>query len=283
MLILASCTGKKGISDIAERKDSSYAFFVAGHAYGNPMSFQYGLHPPLKKAISFLNNYPQMSLGVFTGDVVPKPTVAYWDSAYADIKQFNMPVHIAPGNHDKGAFFFETHEKYYSFKKENDLFIILSPDNWNIDKDQKEFLMNTIELESDSVKNIFIFCHELIWWSPQNQFAGVEINFRPHYPGSTNYWEEIHPILDSLSNNVVLFAGDLGATAKITPYMYSKQGNVTFIANGMGNGKSDNIIIVEVGVDSDVRYHLIGINERPYSELIKLEKYKLPEFKRDSF
>lgn len=53
-----------------------YAFFTAGHAYGNPNHYQYGFHPPLDSAISYLNNYLQMELGIFTVDVVPQPTRA---------------------------------------------------------------------------------------------------------------------------------------------------------------------------------------------------------------
>ena len=53
-------------------------------------------------------------------------------------------------------------------------------------------------------------------------------------------------MLDTLSKKVVFFAGDLGNTTEVDSYMYYKEGNITLIANGMGNGVSDNIVIVEV-------------------------------------
>ncbi|MBT5163275.1 MAG: hypothetical protein HOL96_05430 [Lentimicrobiaceae bacterium] len=254
-----------------------YSFFVAGHTYGNPINFQFGLHPPFINSIPLINSYQKMSLGVLTGDVVPKPTQIYWDSALVDINKLSIPIHIAPGNHDKGFEFEKIFtDYYYDFTYEDDLFIILSPTNWNIEGEQKKYLLQTIENNYHYVHNIFIFCHELIWWSPDNQFGNVEINYRPHYPGSTNYWEEINPVLESLPNQVVIFSGDLGGTDKVTPYMYYKNDNITLIATGMGGGKRDNIVIVEVSYNNDLNYKLIGLNDTPLSEMDKLEEYILP-------
>ncbi len=253
-----------------------YSFFVAGHTYGNPLNIQYGLHPPFVNHISFLNNYPTLNLGILTGDIVPYSTQEYWDAAELDIDNFSVPIHIAAGNHDRGPLFENNYDYYYSFKKENDLFIILSPTNWNIEGAQKQFLIETIDNNYLTVNNIFIFSHELIWWTPENEFGNVEINYRPQYPGSTNYWSEINPILDSLTNNVVIFAGDMGATKNVSPYMYYKNDNITLIGSGMGGGEQDNIIIIEVDQEGELNYRLLGINaEVPY-ELAKLEEYELP-------
>ena len=254
-----------------------YAFFAAGHVYGNALNFQYGLHPPFKDIINKLNEYPLLELGVFTGDVVPKPTQAYWDSAIVDINKINVPTYIAPGNHDGGTVFKQLFTTYYrSFTQNNDLFIILSPSNWSIKGKQLDFLKNTLNHHKDSVNNVFIFCHELIWWSPNNQFKNVEINYRPHYPGSTNYWSVIHPILDSLNNNVMLFAGDLGATSAVDAYMYYKTDNVTLIGSGMGGRKEDNLVMVEVDHEGNVNLRLLGIQSKRLVEMEKLENYTLP-------
>jgi len=260
-----------------ESNEPKYSFFIAGHTYGNPMKFQHGLYPPFVNTISYINSYPKMSFGILAGDVVPKPTKEYWDSAISDINKFSIPIHIAAGNHDRGVEFQKRFKNYYyHFKYENDLFIILSPTNWNIEKQQKEFLLQTIENNYQQVKNLFIFCHELIWWSPENQFKNVEINYRPHYPGSTNYWTEINPILDSLPNQVVIFAGDLGCTNKVSPYMHYKKDNITLIGTGMGGGEKDNIVIVEISDEGVPNYRLIDLNNASTSEMGILEEYTLP-------
>ena len=78
-----------------------YSFWVGGHTYGNPNSYQYGLYPPLMQQQSFIDTFPNMRLGVLTGDIVYSPTQAYWDSALVDINAFSMAMYIAPGNHDR--------------------------------------------------------------------------------------------------------------------------------------------------------------------------------------
>ncbi len=241
-----------------------YSFFSAGHTYGSPNNPHYGLHYPFVDFIPEINNYSGMEMGFLTGDIVVSGTADYWDSAQADINKLNMPVYLAAGNHDVGAEFVKRFgDYYYGFIYRNDLFIVLTPslDAWNITGDQLAFLQNTLDSAHAEVNNIFIFLHELIWWSPTNQYQHVEINYRPHYPGSTNFDTVVKPLLLSYSNsnNITLYAGDLGCTNSVSPYMYDHFGNVTLIGSGMGGGVRDNIMVTEVYHDS-VYYNLVAIN-----------------------
>lgn len=224
----------------------------------------------------YIKNYPKIELGILTGDVVQYGTTEQWEAAIADIDSFNMPIHIAAGNHDRGTIFEEMFDYYYAFQNGGDLFIILSPTDWNIAGTQKDFLMATLENQAPLVNNVFVFCHELIWWAPDNEFGNVEINYRPHYPGSTNYWEEVSPMLESIDNDVVIYAGDLGAKPDVASYMYYQYENITLIASGMGGGVEDNIIITEVGMDGRLKFSLLGLNGSEPYELGKLEEYELP-------
>jgi len=281
LIVLNSCIGHDYVESVGEvpidiKLTSNYSFFVAGHTYGNPITYQYGLHPPVVEKIPFINKYPEMDLGVLTGDVVPFTTVEYWDAALTDIDKFSKPIHIAAGNHDRGPVFEDLFEYYYSFWNEDDIFIILSPTNWNIEGEQKDFLIETIDNAFSSANNIFIFCHELIWWAPDNEFANVKINYAPQYPGKTNYWSEISPYLESIPKNVVIYAGDLGANNTVTPYMYYKYHNITLIANGVGGGQQDNIIVTEVDEDGGLDFKLLGINQGTPYEIENLKDYKLP-------
>ena len=242
----------------------NYSFLVAGHAYGNPMDFQYGLHPPFKTMIPQINEYPKLEFGVLTGDVVPKPTEEYWDSAELDMSRFSVPLHIAPGNHDKSPVFHSRYQDYYSFNQANDLFLILSPRNWNIDGEQLELVKSKIDSCKKEVDNIFIFCHELIWWTPENEFKDVEINYRPHYPGTTTYWQDFQPYLDSLEVPVYLFAGDIGASEGVSPFMYEKQDNISYFASGMGSNLNDNVLFVEVSTSGNVEIKMIGVKNHKF-------------------
>lgn len=239
-----------------------YSFFTAGHTYGNPNSPHYGLHYPFTDFFPYLNTYPNMDLGFLTGDVVVQGTAAYWDSAQMDMALLNIPIFIAAGNHDIGSEFVNRFgEYYYSLIHNGDLFIVLTPglDSWNISGQQLMFLETTLQDNHADVNNIFIFLHELIWWSPTNEYQNVKINYAPHYPGSTNFESVIKPLLLSYSNNFTLYAGDLGATDLVSPFMYDSFENITLIGSGMGGGIRDNIIITNV-YDDSVYYDLVAIN-----------------------
>jgi hypothetical protein len=239
-----------------------YSFFTAGHTYGNPNNVHYGLHYPFVDYIPTINNNSKIELGFLTGDVVAQSTSAYWDSAQIDINKLNMPIYIAAGNHDIGLQF-ETRfgSYYYSFKKNNDLFIVLTPglDYWKISGDQLDFLTQTLDSNYASVNNIFIILHELIWWTPENEYSEIIINWLPNYTGLNNYETEIKPLLLSYPNKFTIYAGDLGCTESVSPFMFAQFENITLIASGMGSGNKDNIIITDV-FENSIQYNLVAIN-----------------------
>lgn len=254
---------------------AQYSFFVAGHTYGDGVK-DFSFHIPFVKQIPYLNSCSGTSLGILTGDVVFLPVEEDWDSAVSQLQLFDMPIHIAPGNHDRGEAFEARFEPYYSFEQQGDLFIILNTIDWQIEGEQKDFLLQTLLFKAEQSRNIFIFCHELIWWSPQNKFRNLNVNYEPYYPGSTNYWSEISPVLEALDNSVTIFAGDLGANDQASPYMYYEYGNIRLVASGMGAGKKDNMIITEVGFDGEVDFNLVGINAEQVFLLDDLESFVLP-------
>jgi hypothetical protein len=262
---------------IAQNSSPIYSFFVAGHAYGNPNNPHYGLHYPFVDYIPKINSYPNIELGFFTGDVVVSSTSDYWDAAIADINKLNQTTYIAAGNHDMSSEFTNRFGNYFSsFIQNNDLFIVLTPglDSWNISGNQLEFLTNTIDNNYTSVNNIFILMHELIWWSPDNEYQNVKINYTPHYPGSTNFETLVKPLLLSYPNHFTIFAGDLGATTQVSAYMYHSFDNITLIGSGMGGGHQDNIVITEIYEDH-IYYNLIAINGDDPKALGELTDYSI--------
>ncbi len=218
-----------------------------------------------------------MEFGFLLGDVVRDTTASSWDAVMEDINLINIPVFVASGNHDNSQEYLTRFGSYYYyFINYNDLFIVLSPSltKWNIIDDQKEFLINTLNNFSDQVNNIFVIQHELTWWSPNNIFNNIVINYLPIYPGHTNFWTEVEPIFNNLQNNVVFFAGDLGATTQITPYMYYNYDNITLIGTGMGGGIKDNFIISDVYNDTII-FKLYALNYDDPTALGELSDYSL--------
>ena len=248
---------------VDEKPEVQYSFFVAGHVYGNPITFGAGLHPPFVEMIPTINEMPKMVLGVFTGDVVPHSTPEYWDAAEETFSQLSMPFVIAPGNHDRNQEFLNRfHTNYQSFTIQNDLFIVLSPksSSWHIDSEQLTFVEETLETFGGDAERIFVFFHELMWWTPENQFGDVVINYLGNYPGPSNFYDDVLPLFEDYDVPVTWFAGDLGASKNVSAVMYHEQENHTYIASGMGGGEQDNIVIVEVLWDGTVRMNLYAIN-----------------------
>ncbi len=264
-----------GVSLNAQSDSLIYSFFTAGHTYGNPKSPHYGLHYPFVDYIDTLNAHEKIKLGFLTGDVVPRSTADYWDSAQVDINKFNMPIYIAAGNHDMSPEFTKRFGPYYSaFTFNDDLFIILTPglNAWSIAGNQLKFLRTTLYSNYNHVYNIFIILHELIWWSPDNKYNVVTINYAPHFPGSTNFDNVVKPLLLSFPNHITIFAGDLGCKNKVSSVMYDSFDNITLIGSGMGGGVRDNIIITNVYPNS-VDYDLIAISGDDPNALGELTDY----------
>ncbi|MEM9678743.1 MAG: metallophosphoesterase, partial [Bacteroidota bacterium] len=134
-LFLASCS---------TTKKTEYSFFIAGHAYGNPSekANNIGLYKPFKAKTSFINEQKNMKHGFLLGDVVWGQN--FWPRTLEDISQFEMPIHVARGNHDGKLDYFEKQfgKSYKKFFVNEDLFIVLdlNLDQWNIAGEQLVFL-----------------------------------------------------------------------------------------------------------------------------------------------
>ena len=265
---------------------NSYSFFVAGHLYGSTSGNSVHIHPPFKAVFPFIRSQPGMAFGVFTGDLVRKSEPENFDTLVSELSKLRLPYYIAPGNHDVGnralyESYFGKKERenktYSSFTHENDLFILLDANlnNWSITGEQLFFLEENLAQFADKSRNIFVFVHQLIWWSNNNEFKNITMNWPPYTPDSTNYWTTIEPLLASAKKPVYLFAGDLGANHIATPFMYFKKGNISYIAGGMGQKIDDNFVIVEVDEDGSVNLELVAL-QGDKDRFGDLEGYQLP-------
>jgi len=257
-----------------------YSFFVAGHTYGKPGVDNVGFHPPFQNKFDYLKNDTTLQFGMLTGDIVSEGTEKNWDEVDGEIANLNMPIYFAVGNHDmSNRTLFETRygATYFSFIQNDDLFIILDPnlDAWNITGTQLDFLKNEINIHSNSVDNIFVFFHQLLWWSSDNIYQNIVLNSTEGRAESINFWTEIEPIFHQLENKIVMCAGDVGAHASGDEFMYHTYDNITFVASGMGGEERDNIVIIDVYSDKSIGYRLVALNGNDINALGKLEDYEL--------
>ena len=286
-LIIHSCDDNPNVE--------SYSFFIAGHTYGKPGMdiVRNGLHPPFKNKFELIKENHSIQFGIFLGDIVWESNEESWNNVDNDIIEIGKPIFFAAGNHDiENRTLFESRygQTYYNFIFNSDLFIVLDPniDNWNISGDQLVFLKNVLANNSQSVDNIFVFFHQLLWWSNDNIYQNLMLNSYQGREESINFWTEVEPLFSTLPNNIVMMAGDLGAGNWAHSYMYHNYKNITFIGTGMGECQSsecfgndtgignDNFVIINIDENKVPNYELIAINRNNINELGQLEDYVLP-------
>ncbi|MDD3860364.1 MAG: T9SS type A sorting domain-containing protein [Bacteroidales bacterium] len=259
----------------------SYSFFIAGHVYGSTGVNNVGFHPPFKEKFEYIHSREEIKFGVLLGDMVINGSNENWAEVNAEIDTLGLPVYFAVGNHDMinpqyfYAFYGDT--TYYAFSYNNDLFIIIDPniDSWNISGEQLTFLQNTLSEQADNHDNIFIMMHQLLWWAPDNQYSGIILNSTAGRDDEINFWTEIEPLFHGLENNVVMCAGDLGATSYSSSLMYDQYDNITYIGTGMGKLTDDNFIVINVDNNKNISYDLICLNEEELNCLGDLEDYEI--------
>ncbi|MCA1760120.1 MAG: T9SS type A sorting domain-containing protein, partial [Bacteroidales bacterium] len=168
-------------------------------------------------------------------------------------------------------------DTYYSFSFQNDLFIVLDPniDGWNISGEQMDFLKLSLNDSSEHVDNIFVFFHQLLWWKNSSIYTSYRPNSFEGKADTINFWSEVEPLLSNLSNEVFMFAGDVGAGSWAADFMHDKYGNISLIASGMGEGEGDNFVVTNVFEDKSVGYNLICLNDTAFHCFGDLTDYRL--------
>ncbi len=236
---------------------NSYSFFIAGHT-----SSYFGVNPEFVDHFEYLNNHPDMELGMILGDMVKaNPTPQQWDSVDLDLDSLNMPFYFAAGNHDmEDRPLYESRygETYYHFVHKNDLFIVLDPnlDHWNISGEQYLYVKELVETQSPQVDNIYVFFHQFLFRESSNKYSHIDPNSFTGYTGVHNFWTHIEPIFHFLPNQVVFACGDFGAGPWSDNFMYDTYDNITLLGTGMGEGNGDNYFIVNVAEDKSLNVEI---------------------------
>ncbi|MEL6673401.1 MAG: metallophosphoesterase [Bacteroidota bacterium] len=290
-LILCLWLGTYGCSSLNPPKtpEIEYSFYVAGHIYGSPFKQDEHIHEPFREIIPFLNAEPTLEFGVLTGDVVQFASDEAWRVADSTLAYLTDPYYIAAGNHDVGVDggYREEYEKqkgktFYYHLIEDDLFIFLDPNLafWNIEGEQLTFLRETLDTWGPGAEQIFVFFHQVLWWSPDNLFKNFHGNSVEGRAESINFWTEVEPLFHAFEKPVYMFAGDVGAFYQFgsgyDAYFYYAYDHIHLIASGMGNFVEDNLVIVDVMDDHTTRFRLIALNGTDRNRLGELTDYVIP-------
>jgi len=261
-------------------QNQSYSFFVAGHTYGTPGTTDLGLYVDFKNNFQYIQNRAEIKFGVLTGDIVQSPSEIAWDMVDIDIEELGLPIYFAVGNHDmfdRQLFEQRYGATYYTFIFNNDLFIFLDPniDHWNITPEQILMITDTLDKYINIIDNIFVFNHQLLWWSPDNTYKDFVVNSTIGRADYINFWSEVEPIFYGLNKNVVFFAGDCGANHRSSNIMYDNYANITFTASGMGNRISDNFLVVNVDKTEGISYEIICLDTNNHNCMSDIELFDI--------
>ena len=259
-----------------------YAFFVAGHVSGNPSHFHQGLHPPFKERLFLINEDSTLSFGVLNGDMVKKGSIQNFTALRHDLAEISNPIYFVAGNHDvtdRALYEANFGESYYAFKRQHELFIVLDSnlDGWNISGDQLEFLREELRTIGEEVSTIFIFVHHLLWWSRENIFKDVRINSSTGRHDQINFYEEILPLVQSVERPVYFIAGDVGAQATGSEIVFHREGQITYLASGMGGGVRDHFLKFNIEADQLVKIEIIALNGDNPDALGEIDDYRLSQ------
>lgn len=263
--------------------DTAYSFIVAGHAYGAHSGGNPGLHP------AFLNS---LNAGfdtgtcffILTGDIVNQSTSESWEQVENELVNYGLPYYYVMGNHDANDIGHQVFEDkfggtWYAFNSHSELFIILNSteEQRSISSDQISFLEEQISKAGDTIRNIFIFFHEVLWNSHE-KYVGVKSNSRSRFDqivNYSNYWEEVHPLLLTLpEKKFYIIAGDVGGNPDAIAAFYDTWDNITLLASGMGEVTDENYLQVHVDDQDSVKFELVPLNSG--LSLLDIEYYSVP-------
>ena len=256
-------------SVIYAQVDTSYAFIVAGHAYGSHDGVNIGLHPKLLNSLN--SGYDSnAAFIVFTGDIVNHSTSESWQQVENELAYIGLPSYYVMGNHDDNDIGWQIFEDkfgstYYMFCSQSELYIVLNSteEDRSISSNQIGFLNEQISLAGDTTRNIFIFFHEVLWNSHE-KYIGLKSNKRSRYDqmvNFSNYWEEVHPMLSgNPDKNFYLIAGDVGGNPDAIAAFYDTWDNVTFLASGMGEVTDENFLLIRVHHKDSIEIGLIPLD-----------------------
>lgn len=233
-------------SDEPEREDIH--FIVAGHICGGLNDTLGGLYPSFETYLMKKDKDKSLDMAFFTGDIVYKCDEPSWDLVDKVIKKLKHPVYFAPGNQDLRDQ--ALYEKRYGktdqyFEKGNNLFIIweVTKNGWNVSENQlNEYLKLTSEKEYD---NVFIFTHQVIWYDQRLTPQTIPNDIEGKAQVSTFYPATIQA-LSQKETPVYLFAGDVGSNPNGGEISIHQYKNIRMISSGMGSGKWDNVLDIQV-------------------------------------
>jgi len=250
----------QGINNVIlknQEPSSGFSFLVMGHIYGSygsaPHVWDRSYLSPALPLLHTLKNFDQSDVNfvISLGDIVndwSEEDLYVLDKVFLD--KFDIPVFNAVGNHDviQGQEVYQRRfgptSQFYLYG--NSLFIILDSQHLNFEV----FLAGINKAKKNpAIRNIFIAMHQPLFLAKDPKFLPVlsNTNARTIFKNDNQFMVQFYPKLESLSREkqIFLMAGDIGVDAEWSySIFYHREGNIHFLANGLGDTANDAILHV---------------------------------------
>jgi hypothetical protein len=218
-----------------------YTLWLVGHSYGKSVY-------PVPSLLANLREISQSGARglVLLGDTVQSPTPVHLRILRQVAAQLEMPVFIAPGNHDTRdpeAYERAFGETWYEFRIGHDAYIVAY-----------------LNLHPD-VRNVVILTHHLVWAvdDPRLEVVRSRIIFPPDYREGF-FAERIRPILERVSARKPVYWAS-GDRTSFPPFFWKDpERDVTFLATGMKDHPADSIIELRSSPSGEIRFRLVSLS-----------------------
>lgn len=227
-----------------------YKVVFGGHLYGNQNDSiePYGTFAKAFNKINLEKGILFFSLG----DAVRRPNFQQYTKFANIVERIDAPVFPVIGNHewmDSRITQINLGFPYYIVEAQGSAFIILNAEDWE-NKEQKQFFDKQLKdyIKSPRIQNIFILTHKLIWAVGNPAFADlVNLTNSPEmHQGAPMV--DLAMLKTHTTKNFFFVSGDLGLNPKM-PFFMEKEGNITYVATGIGDLPTDALITATIGKD----------------------------------
>ena len=266
-----------GLPLVQPAEGDGYTFWLVGHSYGETV------YPVASLLVNLgeINRSRARGL-VLLGDAVQAPTPVHLRNLRKVAEQLEMPVFIAPGNHDTRdpeAFENAFGDTYFDFRIGGDLYVVLYLHlHWDaVSPTQLDWFRERMRLAAadPEVRNVILLSHHLVWCVDDPRLAMVRsrLTFPPDYREGF-FSGQILPILDEIAAHrpVYWISGDRTA---FPPFFWKDpERNVTYLATGMRDHPADSIVELRSLASGEIRFRLVSLSGL---DLGPIEQYG-PEF-----
>jgi hypothetical protein len=271
-----SCQAPKEKSFETPKSKIDFSFSTAGHVYGEMGDKTIGIHQHFKNA----RTSPESDFLILLGDAVYKSSNLEWDKTIDQLNKVNDSLIFTIGNHEynqKENFLKVTNRErtYFSFNHKKSLFIILDSELSSKGIVGKQLAWLKEELNSPKTyDNIFVFLHKLLWWNKENVYSELTPNSvwnTDHL--KLNFWSELEPTFNNLTQDVYLIAGDMGGGINNDGYMYHNYENIHLVGSGMGASEESNYLTFNVHKTKEVSIELHSFHS---DSVFNLKSFTVP-------